>query len=141
MTMQYSVAVRNARLDAIETTITPGSPQPIAVLELRSGNPPADCAAADSGTLLAQIPLPSDWMAPASGGTKAKSGTWSGTGLANGTIGHFRIKDAGSPDTTHIQGTVGLTGSPSYDMTVDNQSITAAQAVTVSTFTITAGNA
>ncbi len=136
MSLQESVAVRNARLDAIETTIgtTPW-------LELRSGPPPANCAAADSGTLLAQAALPSDWMAAAASGSKAKSGTWTLTGITTGIIAHFRIKDAGSPDTCHLQGTVGNTGSPTYDMTVDNQNIAAAQVVTVSTFTLTAGNA
>jgi hypothetical protein len=143
MALQYSVAVRNARLDVVETTISPAnsSPLPTAFLELRTGEPPATCATADSGTMLAQIVLPSDWMAAAAAGVKAKSGTWGGVAAGTGTIGHFRIKDGGSPDTTHIQGTVGTSGSPSYDMTVDNQSVTAGQAITVSTFSLTAGNA
>jgi hypothetical protein len=143
MALQYSVAVRNARLDVVETTVRPAnsSPTPPAILELRSGEPPASCATADSGTMLAQIVLPEDWMAAASGGTKAKSGTWAGVGAANGTVGHFRIKEGTSPDTTHVQGTVGATGSPTYDMTVDNVSISSGQTITISTFTLTAGNA
>jgi hypothetical protein len=40
-----------------------------------------------------------------------------------------------------MQGTVGPIGSPTYDMTVDNVNIAASQVVTVSTFTLTAGNA
>jgi hypothetical protein len=136
MTMQYSVAVRNARLDTVESTIgtTP-------ILELRSGPPPANCAAADSGTLLAQLTLPSDWLAAAASGAKAKSGTWSGTGAGTGVIAHFRIKRAGSPDTTDIQGTVGASGSPTYDMVVDNVNVADGQAITVNSFTLTAGNA
>lgn len=142
MALQYSVAVRNARLDAVETAIIgSGSPLKHAILELRSGPPPADCSAADSGTLLAQIILPTDLMAAASAGSKAKQGTWTGTGAGTGDIAHFRVKEMGSPDVTHIQGTVGLSGSPSYDMTVDNTSVTPGQAITVSTFTLTAGNA
>jgi hypothetical protein len=143
MALQYSVAVRNARLDVVESTITPSgsSPLPSAFLELRSGPPPATCAAADTGTLLAQIVLPTDWMAAASAGVKAKAATWSGTGITSGNIAHFRIKDGGSPDTCHIQGNVGLAGSPDYDMTVDNAAVTAGQVITVSTFSITAGNA
>jgi hypothetical protein len=129
MALQYSVAVRNARLDVVESTITPSgsSPLPSAFLELRSGPP--------------QIVLPTDWMAAASAGVKAKAATWSGTGITSGNIAHFRIKDGGSPDTCHIQGNVGLAGSPDYDMTVDNAAVTAAQVITVSTFSITAGNA
>jgi len=133
--LQYSVPVRNARLDTVESTIG-ASP----LIELRSGDAPANCAAADSGTLLAQGTLPADWMAAASGGSKAKNGTWTIVGLATGVIGHFRIKDAGSPDTCHIQGSVGPVGSPDYDMEVDNVNIAAAQQVTVNSFTLTAGN-
>lgn len=137
MTMQYSVAVRNARLDAVETVI--GSAP---ILELRSGSPPANCAAAASGTLLAQDALPSDWLAAASAGSKAKTvSAWTLTGRApGGTIGHFRIYDAGSPtDTCHIQGTVTITDGGG-DMTVDNTSIAESQVVTVTSFSITAGN-
>jgi hypothetical protein len=136
MALQYSVTVRNARLDVVESTI---STSPI--LEIFDGAIPANCAAADVGTKLCQLALPSDWMAAASGGTKAKANTWSGTGSGTGAARYFRIKDSGSPDTTHIQGTVGPTGSPTFDMTVDNVNIAPGQAITVSTFTLTAGNA
>ena len=134
MTLQYSGSVRDAQLDAVETVVGT-SPK----LQLRTGAPPADCAAADSGTLLCEITLPSDWMAAASGGSKAKSGTWTGTGAAAGNAGHFRVKNtAGS--TTHAQGTVTATGGGG-DMTMDNINIAVSQAVTVNTFTLTAGNA
>lgn len=72
MALQYSVGVRNAKLDAVETTIGTAP-----ILEIRSGAPPADCATADSGTLLASMTLPSDWMAAAASGQKAKSGNCS----------------------------------------------------------------
>lgn len=135
MTLQYSVAVRNARLDAVESTIGTS-----AILEIRSGSAPANCAAADSGTLLASMTLPSDWLAAASSGTKAKSGTWQDASADNaGTAGHFRIKDSGGT-TCHAQGTVTATGGGG-DLTLDNTSIAAGQAVTISSFTLTAGNA
>lgn len=135
MAMQYSVSVRNARLDVVESSI--GSTP---IMELRSGSPPANCAAANSGTLLAQFALPSDWMAAASAGSKAKAGTWSFIGIAAGTIGHFRIFDAASPSTCHMQGTVTANGGGG-DMTVDNTSIAVAQTGEVTAFTLTAGNA
>ena len=135
MALQYSVAVRNARLDAVEST-TGAS----AVLKVRTGAPPASCATADSGTVLATVNLPSDWMANASGGTKAKSGTWEDTSAdAAGTAGHFRIY-ASDGTTCHIQGTVTATGGGG-DMTVDNTSFASGQAFTVTGFTLTAGNA
>ena len=135
MTLQYSVAVRNARLDVVETTIDEDP-----ILEIRSGAPPANCATADSGTLLASITLPTDWMAAASSGTKAKSGTWEDASAnASGTAGHFRIKEA-TGTTCHAQGTVTATGGGG-DMTVDNTSFATGQPFTVETFTLTAGNA
>lgn len=135
MSLQYSLTVRNAKLDAVENAIGAAP-----VMELRSGAAPADCAAGASGTLLAQFALPSDWMAAATAGAKAKSNTWSGAGITAGTIGHFRIVSAGSPQDCHMQGSVTATGGGG-DMTVDNTSIAAAQVVTVSSFQITAGNA
>ena len=132
MALQYSTAVRNARLDAIESTT--GA---TALLTLRTGSVPANCATADSGTVLCSITLPSDWMAAASAGSKAKSGTWSGTASGGGgTIAHFRIYDnAGT--TCHIQGTVGV---GSGDMQLDNNVVADGQSITISTFTITEGN-
>ena len=44
MPVQLSTAVRNARLDAIETAIGAS-----AILRIRSGAVPANCAAADAG--------------------------------------------------------------------------------------------
>lgn len=135
MALQYSVAVRNARLDAVESTIGTS-----AILEIRSGAAPADCAAEDSGTLLASCTLPSDWMAAASSGTKSKSGTWEDSSAnATGTAGHFRIKDSGGT-TCHMQGSVTATGGGG-DMTVDSTSFTAGQSFSVTSFTLTAGNA
>ncbi len=135
MALQYSVAVRNAKLDAVETTISTS-----AVLKIRTGAPPATVATADSGTVLATLSLPSDWMAAAGSGTKAKSGTWEDASADNaGTAGHFRIY-ASDGTTAHIQGTVTATGGGG-DMTLDNAVIAAAQQVTITGFTLTAGNA
>jgi hypothetical protein len=134
MSLQFSTTVRNGRLDSIETSVSTAP-----IIELRTGAPPANSAAADSGSLLATIVLPSDWMAAASSGAKAKLGTWSVAASGAGVIGHFRLKDTGGT-TCHIQGTVTITGGGG-DMTVDNTNIAAAQVVTVTSFTITDGNA
>lgn len=132
MALQYSVSVINARLDVIESTIGT-SP----ILKVRTGSVPANCAASDTGTVLATVTLPSDWMAAASGGSKALSGTWQDASADNtGTAGHFRIYDSGG-STCHIQGTVGTSGT---DMVVDSTSFTAGQSFTVTGFTITGGN-
>lgn len=135
MTLQYSTAVRNAQLDAVESTAGTS-----AILRIRTGAPPANCAASRTGTVLATINLPSDWMNAASSGSKTKLGTWQDTSAdATGTAGHFEIMDSGGT-TCHAQGTVTAT-SGGGDMEIDNVSIAAAQSVTVSTFTLNAGNA
>lgn len=132
MAIQYSVSVNNARLDAIEST-TGAS----AKLNIYSGSAPANCAAADSGTLLATLNLPSDWMAAASAGAKALAGSWTGTASAGSSTAptHFRIKDTANT-TCHIQGTAGV---GSGDLQV-NGSITSGQTVNVTSFQITSAN-
>ena len=138
MPIQYSVTLRNNQLDQIESTVGAS-----ARLRLYSGSPPANCAAAPTGTLLVDMALPSDWMASASNGSKSRLGTWSGTGTAgagSGTVaGYFRIVDSAGT-TCHVQGTVTISGGGG-DMTLDNPNIAQNQTVTVNTFTITAGNA
>lgn len=139
MAQQFSVAVRNARLDAIEAAIG-ASPK----LRFYSGAQPANCAAARTGTLLAELSLPADWMAQAANGAKAFAGNWSGAGAAAAgtgtTIGHFAIMD--EPGTAcHQQGKVGVTGDATADMTVDNLSLAQGQAISVTKFTQTDGGA
>lgn len=135
MALQLSAAVRNARLDAVESTI--GT---TAVLKIRTGAAPANVATADSGTVLATLTLPSDWMAAASGGSKALAGSWTDSSAdATGTAGHFRIY-ASDGTTQHLQGTVTATGGGG-DMEIQNTSIASGQAITVTAFTLTDGNA
>lgn len=134
MAIQYSTTVRNAQLDALETAIGTA-----AVLKIRTGAAPANVGTADSGTVLASMTLPSDWLAAASGGSKAKSGTWQDASAdATGTAAHFRIY-ASDGTTAHIQGTVTATGGGG-DLTLDNTSIASGQSVTISSFTLTAAN-
>jgi hypothetical protein len=132
--MQFSTNVRNARLDAIETT-TGTAP----ILTIRTGAAPANCAAANSGTVLATITLPSDWLAAASAGAKAiAGGPWTDASAdATGTAAHFRIHDS-TGTTCHIQGTVGTSAA---EMIVDSVSFTAGQSFSINGFTLTDGNA
>ena len=135
MAIQFSVAGRNARLDAVETAI--GA---TALMRVRTGAAPANCATADSGTVLATLTLPADWMAAASGGTKARAGTWEDASAdATGTAAHFRIYDTAGT-TCHWQGTVTGTGGGG-DMEVSNTSFASGQPFTVTTFTLTEANA
>lgn len=135
MSLQLSVGVRNARLDAIETVVGTS-----AIMKIRTGSPPASCATADSGSLLATLNLPSDWWDVAASGSKAKLGTWQDSSAdGTGTAGHFRLY-ASDGTTCHLQGTVTATGGGG-DATIDNVSIVTAQVVTCTGFTVADNNA
>lgn len=135
MAIQLSTNVRNARLDAIESTT--GT---TAVLKIFTGAQPANCAAANSGTELISMTLASDWMNAASGGTKTKLGTWEDASANNtGTAAHFRLY-ASDGTTCHMQGSVTAT-SGGGDIELDSTSITTGQTVTITTFTLTDANA
>lgn len=135
MARKLHPTLRNAMADVYESTIG-ASPK----LQLRTGAPPADCTAADTGTLLAECAVPADWLTAASGGAKTKLGSWSFTGLAAagaGTnIGHYRLKDTAGT-TCYDQGTVTVTGGGG-DMEIDNTNIAQNQAGSVSNWSITA---
>lgn len=133
MTLQFSTALRDARADLIESTA--GSS---ATLEVRTGPQPANCAAADAGTLLATVTLPADWLTASSSGSKSLQGTWQTVATGTGACGHFRIKDGSS--NCVLQGSVtSIEGNG--DMTVPTGTITAGQQVDVVSFTIVEGSA
>lgn len=184
--MQNSVAVRNAQLQARETAIGTS-----AILKIFGGAAkPADCATADAGTVLAEMTLPSDWMAAPSGGSAALSGTWqdasaNSTGLAryyriyasDGTTCHEQglcsqawqastayalnqhVSIGGNVYVCTTAGTSAGSGGPTgtgtgisdgscvwnyvgpVDMVLTNTSIATGQPVSVTQYTVTAGNA
>ena len=135
MAIQLSIPVRNARQDQVQVAIgiTPK-------LQIFTGDVELDCAAIDSGTKLAEIILPNNWLTAADLGTNFKSGTWSTAALAIGVAGHFRIKDS-TGILCHMQGTVALPGD-GVDMTLsDTNIVVVGQAVVVNSFSLTDGNA
>jgi hypothetical protein len=132
MALQFAVGTRNSWLEQIETDLGP-SPR----LKIFSGSPPADVSVADSGTLLADLTLPSDFMAAASGGTKALLGTWEDTSAnGTGTAGYFRMYT--SALVCKVQGTVATSAA---DMIVDDASFNTGQDFVITSFTITAPGA
>lgn len=132
--MQLSVAVRNARLAAIKATVGTAP-----LLQMFTGTKPANCAAVDSGTKLAEMTLPSDWLSAPSGGTAGKVGTWATTGITGGSAGHYRLKDS-TGTTCGAQGSITTTGGGG-ELILDNVVIATSQAVSVSTWVLTDGNA
>lgn len=132
MAIKYSTAVRNAQLDAIETVIG-ASPK----MRILTGSAPANCATAQTGTLLAELTLPSDWASSAASGAKSLLGSWSGTVVADGTAGYYRILDnAGT--ACHEQGTIGTSG---HDLNGTSAELTTGQVIVITAKTLTAGNA
>jgi hypothetical protein len=135
--IQLSEAARNARLDAIEVAV--GTDAVLKIYDLTAGAP-ANCAAAITATVLATLTLPTDWMAAAGSGQKAKAGTWEDASAdAAGTADFFRIF-ASDGTTCHMQGTVTATGGGG-DLTLNNAVIAETQAITITGFTLTDGNA
>ena len=134
MALQFSDTIRHDWLDRIEALIGP-SP----IMEIRTGDPPTNCAAVSTGTLLCTIQLPADWMAAAVGGLKTKLGLWAATTSVTGTPGHFRLFNS-------IYTICGMQGSCSEldfggDMEIDVVPISAGRSFTVATFTLTAPGA
>lgn len=125
--VQYSLAVRNARLDVVASAIGAAP-----TLELRAGAVPRDCKSASRGEVLARGELPALWMAPAANGVKAMLGPWELRGVARGKAGHFRLYD--SSGLCHAQGVLG------EDMAADDENIVPQQVVRVTLFNLRAGN-
>lgn len=150
-TLELSIASRNAMLDAIDTLVNAGT----GTQELRiyEGTIPDTCTTTDgANTLVVKMSLDTtNVFNAASAGAMSKNGTWSGTGEATGaphdisTTAYFRIYDnntgavsGGTNSECVMQGDVG-TGSQA--IVVDNGNVASGQTVTISTFTLTAGNA
>lgn len=135
MSLQFNTTWRNQMLDLVESLA--GAAAKFCIM---SGAPPVNCAAAETGTRLATMTLPSDWMNNASAGQKTLLGTWEDTSAdASGTAGYFRIYDSAGT-TCWVQGTVTATGGGG-DVTLDNTNIASGQDVKENTFTLTAPGA
>jgi hypothetical protein len=131
--MEFSTELRNARIGQIET-IAGASPR----LMVRSGAKPVNAAAADAGTVLADITLPADWLTAPSNGGVSKSGTWTDAAAdASGTAGHWRLYKADGT-TCVAQGTVGTSGA---ELNLLSLTFVAGQPFTIDSWTFTDGNA
>ncbi len=127
MAFQYGATLRNNQVSQIQTTIGASG-----VLKIFSGAEPANCAAADPAGLLATITLPASFLT-SSGGVTTIAGSWTVAASATGTAASFRMYDGSA--VCHVQ------GNTTTDLVLNNTSITSGQTVTVTSFTVTAGNA
>lgn len=129
--MKASTTLRNSMIGQYEVYLGTNP-----VLELRSGVAPATCEDLDTGTLLASIALPVDWMTAPTNGTISLQGAWNGVGVASGIVSHYRLKNSGG--VCHEQGSVYQAGG-SGDLELDNTNIAPNQIVQVTTWTRTQG--
>ena len=110
-------------------------------LEIRSGSQQSAPVGAATGTLLVSITLPDPAFDAATGGEKAKSGTWQATAATSGTAGHARFVSSGG---RVFECTVGGQGSGAdIELTnnidgTDDTEIVAGNPVTITSFTFTA---
>lgn len=132
--LQFGVGLRNHLLDELEVFIGT-APE----LRIYSGSRPSTVAEAPTGTLLATLLLPSDWMAAASGAVKDISGSWAVAAIATATAGYFRIYDS-TGTTPSVQGVVTPTGTGGH-IELDDIRIVSGKTVTITVFTLTGGNA
>lgn len=130
MALAYSTTLRNAMLDAI-TTAAGGS----ALLRIYDGTRPATGGSAT--TLLAELTCNATFApSAASGVLTLNSITQDSSANATGTATWFRIVTSGA--TFVLDGNVGTSGS---DLNLTTTSIVSGQPVSVTSFTITEGNA
>ena len=133
MALGYATGLRNAQLDAITTFAGNG-----ALLRIYDGTKPSTGGTAT--TLLAELTCGTPFAAGASSATLTLSAiTQDSSANATGTATWFRIVK--SDGTTHVMdGTVTATGGGG-DLTLTTTSIVTGQPVSITSFTISRGNA
>ena len=138
MALGYSVAVRNAKADAITTAADAGTAAIIQIYDSTGTGRPATGGAVTTQVLLATLTMSATSFAAASSGTiVGASITDDSSADATGTATWFRMltQSAG----THIMdGDVGTSGS---DLNLNTVSLVSGATVSITQFDITVGNA
>ena len=129
MAIRLDTDIRNDLLDGIDSVFNAGT------VKIYDGTIPTDAdTAVGAQTLLATVDVDADAFNAAGAGAKTKQGTWQeASAVATGTAAWFRL--ANGADSRRIDGTVTVT-SGGGDLELDSVSITAAQVVTITTFTL-----
>lgn len=132
MALAFSTALRNARLDAITSTVG-GTCQ----IMIYDGARPATGAAITTQTLLAQLAGNATFAPAASGGVLTLNAITADSSANNsGTATWFRVNTSGG--TFHIDGNVGTSGS---DLNMNTVNIIAGGPVSITSCVITEANA
>lgn len=130
MALGYASALRNSQLDAI-TTLAGAS------CKLRFYTATRPATGGTATTLLAELTCNATFAPAASGAVLTLNAITSAAASATGTAAWFRIVK--SDGTTHVMdGDVGTSGS---DLNMSTTSFVSAATISVTSFTITAGNA
>lgn len=129
MSAGYSTTLRNAQLDAITTAVGNAG-----LLRIYDGTRPATGGAAT--TKLAEFTLGTPFAAGAAAGVLSPTLPSDATGLAASTATWFRVVTSGG--TFVIDGSVSTSGA---DMNLNTTTISIGVAVSVTSWTITRGNA
>lgn len=132
MTLSYTAALKNNRLDEMTTAIGASG-----FLRIYDGVEPADADTALSGnTLLAELPLSATYAPAASGGVLTASAiTDDSSADATGTASFYRLVT--SAGAAVMQGTVGTSGQ---ELNLNTLSIAIGAVVSVTSHVTTAGN-
>ncbi len=139
MAVRISTAARNALATAVATLVDGGSSA--GKLRVYTGSQPAGPGTAPSGTLLLEVTLNDPSFGAASSGviTAAQSPALSGTGVAAGTAGWFRILDsteAAGSGLGVLDGNVTSSGGGG-DLQLSTTSISNGLAVSITALTVT----
>ena len=127
MTIRFAVASRDAALTAALGNLDAGT------IKIYSGSQPANGDTAESGTLLATFTLPTGAYAVSGGvATFDMDPDLTATAAATGTAGWARVER--SDGTNVFDGSVGSSGA---DFTLSSTTLTAGQAVNLTSGTIT----
>ena len=132
---KFSTGFRNALIDGGDVTNMFSGGE----LHVYSGTQPADSDAAEAGTKLATIVLPTPaFAASASAGSIAKSGVWSASVDIGGTAAWFRVYDSAVtlgavPTAVRMDGTVGTSAA---DLILNTVTLVALDPLTVDTFSL-----
>jgi hypothetical protein len=137
MSLQYSVTLRDNQLAQIQATVESSAAGSLVIYGGATAvTVPSACSVAATGTVLATMTLPDPFMTTAAAGTVTMTATWptNTTVTTAGTAAYFRVLDSSS--NVHMQGT--CVGTP--DLTLNNTVLAAGQTITVTQFSVSAGN-
>lgn len=130
----YSTTLLAAIVSAYESAIST-SPK----LRIYTGSIPASVGSAPTGTLLAELSLPSDYLGnPTTTNTSAtvvNSTEWTGSAIASGTAGYYRVYD--TSNVCYEQGSISSLSANTGDVLFDNPDFITSQIISFQTFSKT----